>query len=84
MSNVSNERFCPRITYRANWGPLDTSHHCDECGYLVSYEPRPGDGEVRLICIDCLVAFAPDRPPLEVHPDNNPWHCMECFIRLKR
>lgn len=55
------ERYCPRVddwkvTWRTAWGGVVNAdeHHCAECGAAVIYNPRPDDGQVRLVCITCL------------------------------
>ena len=57
MTNISQERYCPREDgWVATYGPSEKSgqHQCSVCGADVIYNPTPGEGEVRLVCIDCL------------------------------
>ena len=52
--NVSHERYCLRKTMVYDWGRDTSNYRCAECGERVTYNPTPGEGEVRLVCIDCL------------------------------
>lgn len=56
MSNVGQERYCPRLdVWLATWGRRDGPElTCAECGAEVLYNPTPGEGAVRLVCLDCL------------------------------
>lgn len=62
-NNIAEERYCPRVdSWLATWSaapyrPLPPADdHCAECGTLVIYNPTPGEGPVRLVCLDCLHA----------------------------
>ena len=57
-SNVAQERYCPGLdNWPATWGKHereDITDRCGECDALVVYNPTPGEGPVRLICLECL------------------------------
>lgn len=59
--NVARERFCPRLdSWRATWGPRERlDARCAICGAGVVYNPTFGEGPVRLVCLDCLMAHKP-------------------------
>jgi len=75
---VRRERYCLRWE-RTDWGRDQTNYRCAECGQRVIDD---ADDDVRRICTECLVRDSPPHEPVVVH-GNDPWHCLECFDRMR-
>jgi hypothetical protein len=52
--NVTQERYCLRW-HPCDWGNDLGSYYCDTCRMRVFYNPTPGEGAIRLLCIECTL-----------------------------
>jgi len=74
----AREQFCLRADRF-----MSSAHRCAECNWPVEYNPRPVDGPVRLVCMECLLASGTNtgasiEDRLKPHPFVHGQHCAEC------
>ena len=78
------ERVCLRW-HRTGWDRDERVYACAQCGTRVINNPDVGesDGDVRLVCMECVTAASQLEPtePVQVH--GYAGHCAECFVEFR-